>query len=174
MANDQFKDRFHRESTSSDPLGLRALPELDPPEGLWNAIEQGLDARNDASPPTRPWVPYAMAASVAVMALTIALLRGIYGPMPVPEPSSTDQLVRLQNVSAALEAQLEGYRYGVVNATTADVVARLELELAWLDSQLSDSPDDMALWAERIALLGTLNQRYSQSDWRSEMMLASY
>jgi hypothetical protein len=50
----------------------------------------------------------------------------------------------------------------------------MEQELAWLDAQLSESPDDAALWAERIALLGEMNQRYLRADWRTELMLASY
>lgn len=177
MADDRNQNEFPNDAAGKDPLGLSALPPLDPPEGLWTKIEGALDARSGSSPrkqrPTRPWVPLAMAATVALMALTIGLLRGLYGPLPVTDTAPT-QLVRLQAVSAALEDQLEDYRYGVVSATTADTVARLEMELAWLDAEINESPDDPALWAERVALLGEMNQRYIQSDWRSEMMLASY
>lgn len=169
----------HREVRNGpDPLDLKSLPALDAPEGLWNGIETALDTRNGNgamhSNGARPaWVPLAMAATVATLALCIALLRGVYGPTPVDEQTPS-QLARLQTVSAALESQLEDYRYGVVSATTADAVARLEQELAWLDAEITDSPDDPALWAERIALLGEINQRFIRSDWRSEMMLASY
>lgn len=159
--------------SSNDPLNLKSLPALEAPEDLWNGIENALDRRSGSGSSRRPWVPLAMAATVATLALCIALLRGLYGPIPVVEESPS-QLARLQTVSAALESQLDDYRYGVVSAATADSVARLEQELAWLDAEITDAPDDPALWAERVALLGEINQRYIRSDWRSEMMLASY
>ncbi len=160
------------ERINPDPLGMKSLPELDPPEGLWPAISDDLDRRAPAAAPRRGWVPLAMAATVAVLALSISLLR----PHGLPDPTggASNQLVRLQAVSAALESQLDAYRDGVVSATTVDVIARMEQELAWLDAELSESPDDPALWAERIALLGEMNQRYLRADWRTELMLASY
>lgn len=167
-------DRMNHESNRPDPLNLKALPDLDPPEGLWNAIETSLDSRAGRGAARRGWIPLAMAATVATLALCIALLRGTYGPVPVTSDEAADPLVRLQAVSAALETQLDDYRYGAVSASTADAVARLEQELAWLDVQINETPDDPVLWAERVALLGEINQRYIRSDWRSEMMLASY
>ncbi len=162
-----------------DPLNLRSLPPLDAPDALWGDIETTLDARSGRARSStggtkRGWIPLAMAATVAAMALCIALLRGAYGPVPASPDESLDPLVRLQAVSAALETQLDDYRYGAVSASTADSVARLEQELAWLDVQINQTPDDPVLWAERVALLGEINQRYIRSDWRSEMMLASY
>ncbi|NKI34051.1 hypothetical protein HFP89_02575 [Wenzhouxiangella sp. XN79A] len=156
----------------TDPLNLKSLPELDPPEGLWPAISDEMERRGRSTTPRRSWVPLAMAATVAVLALSITLLR----PDALPEArlDANDALLRLQAVSAALETQLDVYRDGVVSATTVDAIARMEQELAWLDAQLSESPDDPALWAERIALLGEMNQRYLRADWRSELMLASY
>lgn len=165
-------DRTDIESNRPDPLDLRSLPPLDAPPGLWNEIEQGLDARAGRPARSRSWVPLAMAATVAAMALLISLLRP--EALPGPAGNANDSLVRLQAVSAALETQLDVYRSGVVSATTVDAVARMEQELAWLDAQLSESPDDAALWAERIALLGEMNQRYLRADWRTELMLASY
>lgn len=163
----------------TDPLKLKSLPPLDAPDGLWDDIESTLDARSGrarspAGGTRRGWIPLAMAATVAALALCIALLRGAYGPVPASPDEGLDPLVRLQAVSAALESQLDDYRYGAVSASTADSVARLEQELSWLDAQINDSPNDPALWAERVALLGEINQRYIRSDWRSEMMLASY
>ncbi|MBY6205482.1 hypothetical protein [Halomonas denitrificans] len=158
-----------------DPLNLKSLPPLEAPDGLWSDIESALDARSGSgSAPRRGWVPLAMAATVAALALSIALLRGTYGPVPASPDDGIDPLIRLQAVSSALESQLEDYRYGAVSASTADSVARLEQELAWLDVQIEQSPYDPVLWAERVALLGEINQRYIRSDWRSEMMLASY
>ena len=165
-------DRTDIDSKLPDPLNLKALPSLDAPAGLWNEIEQRLDARADRTAPKRSWVPLAMAATVAAMALLISLLRP--DALPVPTGGTDNSLVRLQAVSATLETQLDAYRGGVVSATTVDAVARMEQELAWLDAQLSESPDDAALWAERIALLGEMNQRYLRADWRTELMLASY
>ena len=171
MVNERMKSDS-RSDPRTGPLDLTSLPELDPPEGLWTAIADDLDRRTPAVPPRRSWVPLAMAATVAALALSITLLR----PDALPEAGrdANDSLLRLQAVSAALETQLDAYRDGVVSATTVDAIARMEQELAWLDAQLSESPDDPALWAERIALLGEMNQRYLRADWRSELMLANY
>lgn len=162
---------------ANDPLHLRDLPQLDPPEGLWSDISADLDA--SAHAPNRPargrfraplWT---VTAAAAVVTLAVVLTLTLQGPgfQPVEEPA---RLAQLQALSAALETRLEQSRYGVVDAATADSLARIEQEMAWLDVQISASPNDPSLWTERVALLGEMNERYRRSDWRSELQLASY
>lgn len=59
-------------------------------------------------------------------------------------------------------------------ASTADAIARMERQLSWLDVQLQQQPDDFTLWAERVALLSEMNQTYARTDWRTDLMLATY
>lgn len=158
----------------TDPLKLRSLPPLQPPDNLWPALERALDARQSPRSPRR-WVPLAAAACVAMLALGILRLAPQEQEAPVPRQAGAgESLQRLQAVSAALETQLGDYRDGVLSAATADSIARMERELAWLDTQLGEQPEDPALWAERVALLGGMVQRYLREDWRAEVMLASY
>ena len=156
----------------TDPLNLRSLPPRQPPEDFWPVLEQALDAR-EAPGPARRWRSLAVAACLAVLAVGVLRLapQEPAGPSPA---NAAESLQRLQTVSAALEAQLDDCRDGVLSAATADSIARMERELVWLDSQISEDPQDPVLWAERVALLGGMLQRYLREDWRAEAMLASY
>lgn len=158
----------------TDPLKLRRLPPLDPPEELWPAVARQLDDRLKRRKPAR-WLPLGVAAGLALMTLGILQLTPPGEPAPmVPQTTAADPLLRLQRASAGLESQLDDYRDGVLSAPTADTIARMERELAWLDLQISEEPGDTALWAERVALLGSMLQRYLREDWRADAMLASY
>ena len=161
------------EPMNDDPLNLKDLPALDPPEPLWHSISRTLDEQAVAQPSRPRWLPLVAAAGVAVLALCLGLM--MQGDTR-PDAASREQgtLARLQAVSASLERELDTYRDGVVSATTADSVARIEQELAWLDAQINRTPEDAALWVERIALLDEMNQRYSKTMWRNQLMLASY
>ncbi len=159
---------------ASEPLKFDSLPPLTPPEGLWDAISRDLDAaeHKPARTPRRFAWPLAAAAMVAIAAIAV-VLRSAPGPVDAVADEA-EYLADLQTVSAALEADLAQHRFGVVNATTADALARIQQELAWLDVQIAADPDDSALWIERVALLGELNERYRRSDWQSELRLAHY
>lgn len=161
---------------ASDPLNLRNLPRLDAPEGLWQGIAADLDAAASAqreAPRRRSRAPLWAVTAAAVVTLAVALTLTLQDPgfQADQEPA---RLAGLQALSAALETRLEQNRYGVVDAATADSLARIEQEIAWLDVQISASPDDPSLWTERVALLGEMNERYRRGDWRSELQLASY
>lgn len=159
---------------ADDPLKLTQLPQMQAPEGLWDAIAQQLDESDPVAPSQpRRVLPWSLAAAAAGLALILTLMQGQSGPLPMTEAPAS-QLAQLQTLSKLLEMRLDDNRYGVVNATTADSVARLEQEVAWLDMQINASPSDTTLWAERVALLGEINQRYERNDWRNEIMLASY
>lgn len=178
---------------SHDPLGLRELPSSPPPDSLWSALEQSLDQAPGQTARARSgWkAPIALAALLllavgaliqqqallpdpAAQSQTSALATNVQSTGVEGNDSRGNTLDRLQRVSATLEEQLQNWQGGVVNAQTADVIARLEQELLWLDVELQQTPEDTTLWAERVALLGELNQRYASSDWRAGMMLATY
>jgi len=163
---------------ATDPLRLDRLPPLDPPEDLWQAISGRLDATPDAMPDTTPGrrrrgplAALAAAAAVAAMAVTVFVVL----QQPGAEPAAGDPRVeRLMALSAALEARLDDVSDSVLTARTADALARIEQELAWLDVQIAASPGDPSLWAERVALLDDMHRRYRRADWQSQLQVASY
>jgi len=157
---------------ATDPLQLRSLPQAAPPRDLWPAIAAELDRAADSRWRQKFWPRLAIAASLVAVALGLALLRP--APQGDAQDPALDRLARLQSVSGALESRLQGHRDTVLDARTVDTIARLERELAWLDLQISESPDDPGLWAERVVLLSEITERYMRSDWRAELMLASY
>lgn len=157
---------------ANDPFDLRRLPALTPPDDLWRAIADDLEGRSRPAPRQRWRIPLALSAAVVVVAVFLSLLRP--GLAPEGVVPGNGPLERLQLVSTALELQLDTYRGTVINAGTADTLARMERELAWLDMRLGDNPDDPVLWAERVALLGSMVERYMAADWRSDFRLASY
>jgi len=161
------------EPMNNDPLNLKDLPELDPPGELWQSISQAMDEQGFDQPSRRRWLPVAAVAATAGIALCLGVLMQGDG---LPDRASSQQttLAQLQAVSASLERELSRYRDGVISAASADSIARIEQELGWLDTQINQTPEDPALWIDRIALLDEMNQRYSQADWRNQLMLASY
>ena len=179
-----------------DPLGLRKLDQKAPPIELWNEIVEQLDAASTAKTTrARNWrLPAALAASFLVALIGFSVYDWEFAqsgnPVAVVEPAvssgeasldnSTDAMAtqspvaRLQAVSKALEGQLANWQGGVSTASTADAIARMERQLSWLDVQLQQQPDDFTLWAERVALLSEMNQTYARTDWRTDLMLATY
>ncbi len=162
---------------ADDPLKLDALVPLEAPAGLWTSIAEGLDAEETApverkSRPHRAWWGGGIAASAALV-LSLGYL-----PTPVetnpPAVADNDRLSRIQAVSAAMEGRLDGWRDGVVDAAQADVLARMERELAWLDADIEADPDNATLWAERVVLQSEIMEQYLSSDWRGEMMVTAY
>jgi hypothetical protein len=140
---------------------------------MWAAIEQGLEA----APVERSrWGRLGAIGAAAAALLMVAVLVGPGNvPGPTAEPvAAVDQLARIQAVSDGMDARLVDWRDGVIDAGQADVLARMERELAWVDAEIAKDPENPALWVERVALQSEMMQRYLSSDWRSELMLSAY
>jgi hypothetical protein len=163
-----------------DPLGLRGLPPLEPPEDGWAAIQAALtEDRRQSSRRRRGMALLAMAACVvlAVVLVPIAL-------SPTP-PANTGPAATIDTVSASdeqeqtlrqlitmsqnLEQQLRGLREGSgsIPASSAVYVAELEDLVAQVDNRISVSPDSINLWGQRVNLLLDLAQIY-QHQWERE------
>jgi hypothetical protein len=154
-----------------DPFSLRDLPARRAPEGLWTAIEHGLE-RPGPRRRTRPAVAAVAAAAVAAIAL-VAVLQ--LSPPPESEPGADgDLLASIRDASVQLEQAVAGGRSSVVGADAAAELAWIESELRLTDELLSERPRDVDLWLKRTELLGEMAQLYDRNDWRTQVRLASY
>ena len=145
-----------------------------PPDDLWPAIAGELDRRRRHRFTQRL---SALAAMVAVVVLATVLVDAPSPPIGEPTPDAGAPaevtLAELRATSAWLEDRLSSQRQRPVDGRELESLMWLEAELAWLDEQLADAPQDRELWRQRVALLDELNRRYAGGDWRREMLLAS-
>jgi hypothetical protein len=162
-----------------DPLGLRDLPPLDPPEGDWPAIQQALGRRR-----------LAQRAGWLAAAASVLLVMGVLNRMPAPEMTTTDDSANpvaatlaepdasdnqtqtvedLIAMSQTLEGQVRRLREesGSMPAASAVFVAELEDLVAQVDNEISISPASVNLWGQRVNLLLDLAQLY-QHQWERE------
>lgn len=143
---------------TEDLLGLRELPELAPPAGVWERVLDAERARHAARTFWRRTA--ALAATVAVVGVGIAAY--------VSNARSADEAAQYQALvteSARLErvlAELPAARPLMVGST-ASTIAGLEDRIAFVDAQLSyaaaqnvQSPYRQALWGERVELMNAL------------------
>lgn len=189
---------------SDDPLNLRQLPAVEPPEELWNVLEARLDVRAKQSsldqPPTagaaavhaRQWLPMALAAAVSIVAIGLVALvanspvmntpvqpplTAAYQPAENPalaEAQTPNALLLAQQASALLEARLSRVDSGVIDARHIDDLVLLESELGWVDELLIERPSDTRLWQQRVSLLDEMNQRYASNDLQNQILSMSY
>ena len=171
---------------------LKDLPELAPPEGIWENVIAAVDA-DSATVSDHAWrwpLRGAIAASVAVLALLL-VSRGPeipatleIGPSTtVGETAPTNRIAEIVGTptyaslvaeSARLDQALGNLTYQpqVVRGSTAGVIASLEYQIAVVDdrlmlaSRLNLSPRQItALWQQRVDLMDALvYTRYAQAQ----------
>lgn len=156
--------------------GLRALPELEPPAGLWSAVAAGVAA---PPAPRRHWplVVGTAAGFVLGMALILNMTqRGAEGPAPgtttdivaaTPAPASSvngattaELLVASQRLEAALHALPAAPH--MTRASTALTIEELQDRIFEVDLLLGQpglgQADERMLWQQRVRLMDTLMQ----------------
>lgn len=152
-----------------DPLSLRKLPTQNAPDGLWRAIEQGLDT------PARRRPRLAVAAAlVAAIALLAVLETAPPPPERTPVADGASLLASARQASLQLEQAVLDGRSNVLGAGDAAELAWIESELRLTDELLSERPRDVNLWLKRTELLGEMARRYDSNDWQTQIRLASY
>lgn len=174
-------------SKQGDPLGLGALPPLEPDFDGWPEIRQALESGDGHRPRWRQTVTWLAAAASVVLALALVIRQGDEVSVGQPEavqtaqtaqPADADPLATVDSLiamSQTLERQVEELRDNTVSmpASSAAYVAELEDLVAQVDQQLSYSPDSLNLWGQRINLLLDLAQIY-QNQWeRNYGLMAS-
>lgn len=157
------------------PIDFSRMPDAAPPDDLWPAIAGALDRSKRRRLTQRL---SALAAMVTVVVLATVLVETPTPPQGEPTVAEAGgpaevTLADLRAASAWLENRLSVQRQRPVGGLEVESLMWLEAELAWLDEQLADAPQDRDLWQQRVALLTELNQRYAGGDWRREMLLAS-
>lgn len=153
---------------SNDPLNLRQLPAVEPPEELWDAIEAQLDASDERyeqlqssfkSPPaetttyTKHWLPLALAATVSIVAVGLFVLVANSPVVNTPmQPALSDASLSNEN-PALTETQPSN---ALLLARQAS--ALLEAQLSRVDSGVIDARhiDDLILLESELGWVDEL------------------
>jgi hypothetical protein len=154
---------------------LRALPQLDPPAGSWEAIQSRL-----AQPAPRSRFMVGRIAAVLALAvlsiITFVALRDDDAPMVAEEfelqPLDQQPVAELVAQSRQLEGLLQSLpaRPSIERVSTSVTIDTIEDRIQWLDFQLTSADDgdlneeqSRRLWTERVALMDSLVKvRYAE------------
>jgi hypothetical protein len=162
---------------------MQALPQFDPSDLSWERIQQTIPRRPTKLPPRR--VGLAAAAAALITLGVIAAIaqhgdkrsseRAAHAPKVLNKPVSSDisHLDELVAQSQQLEQILQTLpqRPRIERVSTAATIDTIEQRIAWLDFQLSSSPDgdlneeqSRRLWRERVELMDSLVKvRYAEA-----------
>lgn len=155
---------------------LRSLPVLDAKAGGWAGVQARLAQRGAAARQRTSVARLAVAASIAVIAVTVAWravdersARDVASisratPVAAEEALALDRVAQLQSQSQALDHMLAaiGERPAIERGGTAVPIESLEAQVQWVDHKLSDGGDTLAatsaeqLWRERVDLMNSL------------------
>jgi hypothetical protein len=170
-AYDQWKQ------TTSDPLGLRQLPQIEPGYDGWDRIAGELNAVKDTRQRWRRAGGWLAVAASLVLIISISLRTTTEAPAPGQKPvqlatqsneaasiSMNDNVAALIGLSQSMAEQLKRLREetGVMPAESAIYVAELEDLIAQVDNELNLTPDSIDLWGQRVNLMLDLAQIYQQ------------
>jgi hypothetical protein len=172
-----------------DPLNLRSLPMVEPPEeDGWPPVQQALLARGRRQ---RIW---RVAGGALAAAATVVLALSLWISPPsgpdlgspglavtdnqsdpgIPE-TRADTLLSLISLSQQLENRLRAYRDELGDLPAGALVYQVELQdlVAQVDDQISAEPDSLELWSQRVNLLLDISRLYENSLRREYQQLAS-
>lgn len=170
---------FNTVMIHQDPIGLRDLPLLEPDTDGWPAIRNALEQQHV---PVSRWKRPAPWLAIAASLVLVVMITTRQAPMQPTElgPAATQSVDLASNesmedidslitLSQSLEFQLKTLRdeTGSIPGSSAVYIAELQDLVAQVDSELSQSPDSVNLWGQRINLLLDLAQIY-QHHWESE------
>jgi len=176
-----------------DPLNLRSLPLVAPPQDGWPAIESALQ-KNSRRQTILRYAGGALAAAAAVtlvvglflrqppsapaspVAMTPELAHNSAATDSSPEETNSSQtLDSLIAVSQQLESRVRAYRSGAGNIPAGALIYQVELEdlVAQVDDALSMNPDSLKLWSQRVNLMLDLSQLYENQLRRDYRQMAS-
>jgi hypothetical protein len=162
---------------------MQALPQFEPPDLAWERIQQTIPQRPSKFPPRR--LGFAAAAAALITLAVIAVIaqygdhrsneRSAHAPKLLKESVSSADMPHLDELvaqSQQLEQILQTLpqRPRIERVSTAATIDTIEQRIAWLDFQLSSTPDgDLSeeqsrrLWRERVELMDSLVKvRYAE------------
>ena len=179
--------KVHVMQRESDPLNLRSLPLVSPPEDGWPDVRDALQRQARYRRARR----YGMGAFALAASLTLAVGLFLLQTGPGPEPThqgapavadaqdsnatpfqTVDSLIAL---SQQMESRLRVARRQVGTLPTDALIYQVELEdtIALVDEELSMDPKSRALWSQRVNLLLDLDQLYQNQLRRDYYRMAS-
>lgn len=165
---------------------LRDLPDLSPPDAVWQRVALDLDA-DDARRVRLP-LRFAAGAFIAAAALFTGLelvtpstppeqtaaVTQDHGVRPPARPIYSPTLIAYREESERLERLLARipYQRPIMSARTASTIVSLEDRIAYIDAQLTlgsafdmEMPEREVLWGERVELMNALvHLRYAQAQ----------
>jgi hypothetical protein len=179
--------KVHIMQKATDPLNLRSLPLVTPPQDGWDGVKTALEQRARR----RRTLRYGAGALALAASVTLAI--GLYLQTPPPKNSivpaaetvvatpgrqqdspvlTVEALIAL---SQQLESRLRAARTDVGALPTESLIYRVELEdmIALVDEELSQAPDSRSLWSQRVNLLLDLDQLYQNQLRRDYQQMAS-
>lgn len=194
MTNSTIYSMRQLRQRHEDPLNLRSLPLVAPPEDGWSAIESELLDGHKRRTLAR--VGGGALAAAAAVTLAFGLYLGQHDrsatePDPIPTgqpalaanaadpvtgaPPAEPELNDLIAMSQRLEGGLRAYRSRYGDLPAGALVYQVELEdlIAQVDEQLSMNPDSPALWSQRVNLMLDLSTLYENSLRREYHQIAS-
>lgn len=162
---------------------MQALPQFDPPDLAWERIQQTIPRRPPKFPPRRVGLAAAAAALITLGVIAAIAQQGdkrsnertAHAPKVLSTPVASDipHLDELVAQSQQLEQILQTLpqRPRIERVSTAATIDTIEQRIAWLDFQLSSSPDgdlneeqSRRLWRERVELMDSLVKvRYAEA-----------
>lgn len=155
---------------------LRALPQLEPDVGAWNAVQSRMKRHSSSVAWKR--ASLSIAAGVAVLAIVVGHFVGQKDSLApessvLAERSTTDELVALIEHSRQLDLMLQELpnRPRVERVAMAATLDSIENRIQWLDAELThgvvpaeDEQRIRTLWRERVELMDSLVKvRYAQA-----------
>jgi hypothetical protein len=179
--------KVHIMQRESDPLNLRSLPLVPPPEDGWPDVREALERQAQHRRTRRNGIAGLALAASLTLAVGLFLVRA--GPVPDPEfhgaPAVADaaddakqpfqSVASLIALSQQMEARLRVARSQVGTLPTEALIYQVELEdtIALVDEELSMDPKSRALWSQRVNLLLDLDRLYQNQLRRDYYQVAS-
>ena len=174
-----------------DPLNLRSLPLVSPPGDDWPVIEAALRKSSGRERIKKTAISALAAAALVVLAVGIYIRQPLMettgitdfsqlADSPVTKPaakviSRQDNLESLITLSQGLESKLRQIRSEIGFMPINILAYQVELEdlVAQVDDALSNNPESVGLWSQRVNLLLNLSQLYQNELRRDYQSLAS-
>jgi len=185
---EQWTSRGAEDDTQVDPLGLRNLSLPDAGEDDWPSIAEALQQDRNTSHRRRLVGGWLAAAASLALVIGIVVKPGVMdsGPETMTTASATDgieiasqpvddTLESLIGLSQLVEKQVRGLRKEIGSVPSDSLIYMAELEdlVIQVDDQLSQQPESLDLWGQRVNLMLDLSALYRRELQRDYRMMAS-
>jgi negative regulator of sigma E activity len=185
---EQWTSQEAEDNTLTDPLGLSKLPLVEEGEDGWPVIAAALQQDRKSAHRRRLVGGWLAAAASIALAIGLVVQPGKNpsepgGTSTLPATNGTElasqqtdaTLESLIGLSQMVERQVRGLRKEIGSVPTDSLIYMAELEdlVIQVDDQLSQQPDSLDLWGQRVNLMLDLAELYRRELQRDYHMMAS-